>query len=141
MNTPPTTVERLELRANWTARPLSLLDFTQRVVELVRQFRLVNPALRDWVVLTNVEPWFVAWDAEASSLLRLLIDANFSESKRERDSASAKPDKLFNASAFRAHLACISAGGGPTASNSETRSPSAAKSEATKTGAAGRRPS
>ena len=35
MNTPSTTVERLELRANWTARPLSLLDFTQRVVELV----------------------------------------------------------------------------------------------------------
>ena len=114
MNTPSTTVERLELRANWTARPLSLLDFTQRVVELVHQLRLINPALHDWVVLTNVEPWFVAWDAEASSLLRLLIDANFSESKRERDSANAKPDKLFNASAFRAHLACTSAGGGPT---------------------------
>jgi hypothetical protein len=114
MNTPSTTVERLEVRANWTARPMSLLDFTRRVVELVHQLRRVNLALHDWVVLTNVEPWFVAWDAEANSLLRLLIDANFSESKRDRNSARAEPNKLFNASAFRAHLACTSAGGGPT---------------------------
>ena len=115
MSIPSTTVERLEVRANWTARPLSLLDFTQRVVELVHQLRLVNPALHDWAVLTNVEPWFVAWDAEAGSLLRLLIDANFSESKRDRDAANTKPGKLFNASTFRAHLACTSAGGGPIA--------------------------
>jgi hypothetical protein len=111
MNTPPITVERLEVRANWTARRVSLLEFAQRVAELVRRLRLVNPALKDWAFLTNEEPWFAEWDTEAASLLSLLIGTDFSESKADRDLGKAKPDKLFNASTFRAHLACTSAGG------------------------------
>ena len=114
MNSPLPTVERLEVRANWTAHRISFLAFTQRVVELIRQLRLVSPALRDWAIMTNEEPWFVVWDGEADSLLDPLIATNFSESKIDCEAARAKPDKLFNATAFRAHLACTSAGGGPT---------------------------
>jgi hypothetical protein len=67
MNTPPITVERLEVRANWTARRVSLLEFAQRVAELVRRLRLVNPALKDWAFLTNEEPWFAEWDTLESA--------------------------------------------------------------------------
>ena len=107
-------MDRLDVRANWAARPMTFLDFSNSVAELIRRLRQLSPALRDWAIQTNEEPWFVAWDSEADTLLTQLVESNFSENKKDLDAAKNHPGKFLNKSSFRAHLTCTSAGGGPT---------------------------
>ena len=114
MSISQSSIDRLEVRANWAARPMTFLDFSNSVAELIRRLRQLSPALRDWAIQTNEEPWFVAWDGGADTLLSQLVESNFSENKKDRDAAKHHPEKFLNKSSFRAHLACTSAGGGPT---------------------------
>ena len=106
-------MDRLEVRANWVARPMTFLEFSSNVVELIRRLRQLSPALRDWAIRTNKKPWFVAWDGQADTLWTQLVASNFFPRNKRHEVARGYRENSLNKGSFRARLQCTSAGAGP----------------------------